>query len=97
MILIVDDDGPGIPESDRRRVLERFVRTDTARARDAGGSGLGLAIVAQIVHAHHGDIQISASPPGGTRITIRLPSDPDSPVETSPHRPPASAPPRPQI
>ena len=96
-ILIIDDDGPGIPESDRRRVLERFVRIDTARARDAGGSGLGLAIVAQIVHAHHGGIQIGASPPGGTRITIRLPSDPDSPVETGPRRPPAAAPPRSQI
>ena len=97
VLLIVDDDGPGIPESDRRRVMERFVRIDTARARDAGGSGLGLAIVAQIVHAHHGGIQIGASPPGGTRITIRLPSDPDSPVETGPHRPRAALPPRPQI
>jgi signal transduction histidine kinase len=97
VILIVDDDGPGIPEPDRQRVLERFVRIDTARARDAGGSGLGLAIVAEIVHAHRGDIQIGASPLGGTRITVRLPSDPDSPVETGPHRPRAALPPRPQI
>jgi signal transduction histidine kinase len=97
VILIVDDDGPGIPESDRQRVLERFVRIDTARARNAGGSGLGLAIVAEIVHAHRGAIQIGESPLGGTRITVRLPSDPDSPVETGPRRPRAAAPPRSQI
>ena len=70
---------------------------DTARARDACGSGLGLAIVAEIVHAHHGDIHIGASPPGGTRITVRLPSSPDSPVETGPRRPRASAPPHSRI
>ena len=97
VILIIDDDGPGIPESDRQRVLERFVRMDTARARDAGGSGLGLAIVAEVVHAHHGDIQIGESPLEGPRITVRLPSDPDSPVETGPRRPRAAAPPRSQI
>ena len=85
VILIVDDDGPGIPESDRHRVLERFVRMDTARARDAGGSGLGLAIVAEIVHAHHGDIHIGESPLGGTRITAgcRLtPTPPSKPART---------------
>jgi signal transduction histidine kinase len=97
VILIIDDDGPGIPESDRQRVLERFVRIDTARAQNAGGSGLGLAIVAEIVDAHHGDIQIGASPLGGTRIMIRLPSDPDSAVATGPRRPRASVPPRSQI
>jgi signal transduction histidine kinase len=44
--LVVEDDGAGIPEDQRRRVFERFVRLDEARARDTGGSGLGLAISA---------------------------------------------------
>jgi signal transduction histidine kinase len=72
-VLAVDDDGPGIPPADRERVLERFVRLDDARARDAGGSGLGLAIVAELVAAHGGTIAIAASPLGGARIQVSLP------------------------
>jgi signal transduction histidine kinase len=73
VVLAVDDDGPGIPERDRDRVLERFVRLDDARARDGGGSGLGLAIVAELVAAHDGTISIGDSPLGGARIEVRLP------------------------
>jgi signal transduction histidine kinase len=72
VVLTVDDDGPGIPEADRARVLERFVRLDDARARDAGGSGLGLAIVAELVGAHGGELGIAGSPLGGARVQIRL-------------------------
>jgi signal transduction histidine kinase len=72
-VLVVDDDGPGIPEGDRERVLERFVRLDDARARDAGGSGLGLAIVAELVAAHGGAVGIADSPLGGARIQVTLP------------------------
>jgi signal transduction histidine kinase len=72
VVLTVDDDGPGIPEADRARVLERFVRLDDARARDAGGSGLGLAIVAELVGAHGGKIGIAGSPLGGARVQVRL-------------------------
>ena len=72
-MLDVADDGPGIPEADRARVFERFVRLDDARARDAGGSGLGLAIVAQLVAAHSGTVQIADDGTGGTRIEVRLP------------------------
>jgi signal transduction histidine kinase len=74
VVLAVDDDGPGIPQADRERVLQRFVRLDDARARDAGGSGLGLAIVAELVAAHGGTIGIADSPFGGARLELRLPS-----------------------
>jgi signal transduction histidine kinase len=72
-VLTVDDDGQGIPAPDRRRVLERFVRLDDARARDAGGSGLGLAIVAELVAAHGGTVGVATSPLGGARIQVSLP------------------------
>jgi signal transduction histidine kinase len=70
VVLTVDDDGPGIPESERARVLQRFVRLDEARSRDDGGSGLGLSIVDEVVRAHGGTITISRSPLGGARIQV---------------------------
>jgi signal transduction histidine kinase len=75
VVLTVDDDGPGIPESERDRVLQRFVRLDEARSRDDGGSGLGLSIVDQVVVAHGGSMRITESPLGGARIEITLPAD----------------------
>ena len=73
VLLEVDDDGPGVPEVDRARVFERFVRLDDARARDDGGSGLGLAIVAELVAAHGGTVTLASSPIGGTRVEVSLP------------------------
>jgi signal transduction histidine kinase len=75
VVLTVDDDGPGIPESERERVLKRFVRLDEARSRDGGGSGLGLSIVDEVVVAHGGSITISQSPLGGARIQVTLRAD----------------------
>ena len=73
-VLAVDDDGPGIPEADRERVFERFVRLDDARARDNGGSGLGLAIVAELAGAHGGAVAVASSPLGGACIEVTLPA-----------------------
>jgi signal transduction histidine kinase len=73
VLLGVDDDGPGIPEADRERVFERFVRLDDARARDDGGSGLGLAIVAELARAHGGTVAVAPSPLGGARVQVTLP------------------------
>jgi signal transduction histidine kinase len=73
VVLVVDDDGPGIPEGDRERVLERFVRLDDGRARDEGGSGLGLAIVSELTRAHGGTVSLADSPLGGARVEVRLP------------------------
>jgi signal transduction histidine kinase len=72
-VLTIDDDGPGIPESERARVLQRFVRLDEARSRDDGGSGLGLSIVDEVVRAHGGSVSIEQSPLGGARVQITLP------------------------
>jgi len=69
----VDDDGPGVPPSDRERIFERFVRLDDARARDVGGSGLGLAIVAEVARAHGGDVRVDDGPLGGARFVVDLP------------------------
>lgn len=76
VILVVDDDGPGIPVSERERVLERFIRLDDARARDAGGSGLGLAIVAELVHAHGGEVDVEQAPDRGARLRLTFPPTP---------------------
>jgi signal transduction histidine kinase len=71
--LIVEDDGPGIPEASRQTVFERFARLDEARSRASGGSGLGLAIVAGIVSDHDGTITIDDSGLGGARIRVTVP------------------------
>jgi len=73
VVLTIDDDGPGIPATERARVLQRFVRLDEARSRDEGGSGLGLSIVDEVVRAHGGSMSIEQSPLGGARILITLP------------------------
>jgi signal transduction histidine kinase len=75
VVLVVDDDGPGIPAPDRSRIFERFVRLDDARARDDGGSGLGLAIVAELVAAHGGSVSVGASCLGGARVEVIFPVD----------------------
>jgi heavy metal sensor kinase len=68
----VADTGPGVPEQDRERVFERFVRLDPARA--AGGAGLGLAIARWVAEAHGGNVRIISTGPGGTVFAAILPS-----------------------
>ncbi|MDP9167614.1 MAG: ATP-binding protein, partial [Actinomycetota bacterium] len=72
-VLTVGDDGPGIPEPDRARVFDRFVRLDSDRARTGGGSGLGLSIVSEVVAAHGGTIALGERVGGGTVVTVHLP------------------------
>lgn len=72
-IIMVDDDGPGIPEQDRSRVFDAFVRLDESRGRKTGGHGLGLAIVAGIARAHRGEVKVESSPLGGARFLFRWP------------------------
>ncbi|HVW68388.1 MAG TPA: ATP-binding protein [Steroidobacteraceae bacterium] len=70
--LYVDDDGPGIPEAERRRVFESFVQLERGTGRKTG-FGLGLAIVKRAVEWHNGDVSISTSPLGGARFSITWP------------------------
>jgi signal transduction histidine kinase len=75
VVVEIADRGPGIPESDRARVFERFYRADPARATDGGGAGLGLSIARWIVDLHHGSIRAEARQPQGCRMVIELPGD----------------------
>ena len=75
VLLVVDDNGPGIPEEERTRVFERFVRLDESRARDdGGGAGLGLAIVRKVVESSGGTVVVGDAPGGGARMTVSLPA-----------------------
>jgi signal transduction histidine kinase len=73
----IADDGPGIPDADRERVFDRFVRLDSSRERGAastGSTGLGLAIAREIANAHHGRITVEdGGTAGGTRVRVSLP------------------------
>jgi len=71
-LLVVQDDGPGVPVEERERVFERFVRLDDSRGRGSGGTGLGLAIARELVLAHGGSVRIVDAPAGGCRVEIRL-------------------------
>jgi two-component system sensor histidine kinase RstB len=71
--LSVADNGKGIAETDRSRVMEPFVRLDPSREKGQGGYGLGLAIVQQIMLAHHGRVEIDHSPLGGACFRLCWP------------------------
>ena len=70
-LLRVADDGPGIPEDERARLLEPFAR---GRETAAQGTGLGLAIVAQQVGLHGGELRLAGSDLGGLAVEVRLPA-----------------------
>nr|BFF01103.1 ATP-binding protein [Streptoalloteichus tenebrarius] len=74
--LVVDDDGPGVPEEHRRRVFDRFYRVQDDRARESGGAGLGLALVAETVRRRGGTVSVGDSPEGGARFEVRWPASP---------------------
>jgi signal transduction histidine kinase len=73
--VIVGDDGPGIPPTERDRVFERFTRLDDARTLADGGAGLGLAIARDIAERHGGGLALHSVAPTGARFVFTLPSD----------------------
>lgn len=70
--IVVEDEGPGIPEADMARVFQPFFRIEDSRAPETGGTGLGLSIAQGIAHAHGGDIVLENRHPG-LRATLVLP------------------------
>ncbi|WP_330287718.1 sensor histidine kinase [Streptomyces sp. NBC_00576] len=72
-VVEVADDGDGVPEDDRERVFERFVRLDAARSRDDGGAGLGLAIARDVAVRHGGTLTVREATAGGALFELRLP------------------------
>jgi two-component system, OmpR family, osmolarity sensor histidine kinase EnvZ len=71
--IVIEDDGPGLPERERHKVFRPFYRLDQAR-HGGGNVGLGLTIARDAVLAHGGEIQLGQSSMGGLMVTIRLPS-----------------------
>ncbi len=69
-ILIVEDNGIGIPETELERIFDRFYRVDKARSREAGGTGLGLAIVRETVEKYNGSVNVTNRTQGGARFTV---------------------------
>lgn len=73
ILIIVDDDGPGIASDQREAVFQPFVRLDTSRNTETGGTGLGLTISQDIAQSHGGRVGLHSSPLGGLRAILSLP------------------------
>jgi len=71
--VLVDDDGPGIPEARREDVFKAFYRLETSRNLSTGGMGLGLTIARDLVRGMGGDVTLTDSPNGGLRVRLTLP------------------------
>jgi signal transduction histidine kinase len=70
-VLVVSDNGPGVPLAEREAVFRRLYRGDASRSQR--GLGLGLSLVKAIVEAHGGTVTIDDAPDGGAQFTVRLP------------------------
>lgn len=75
-VIEVEDNGPGIPDSEKTKVFDRFYRLDDSRARDTGGTGLGLAITKEAVLLHNGSVEVIDAPEGGSIFKIIVPIEP---------------------
>ncbi len=71
--VIIEDDGPGIPEEQYKNVFKPFFRLDKSRSLNQSGVGLGLAIVEDVINSHGGSIQLGKSKYNGLQIKISLP------------------------
>lgn len=73
LVFVVADSGIGIPQTELKRIFDRFHRLDSSRSRSSGGYGLGLAIAKEIVLLHDGTIEVFSQENAGTTFVVRLP------------------------
>ena len=73
LMILIDDDGPGIPKEEYEKVIKPFYRIDKSRGQNKSGVGLGLSIANDIVRSHGGNIFLEKSPLNGLRVKISLP------------------------
>lgn len=73
--IVVEDEGPGIPDAQRERVFEPFVRLEESRSAETGGTGLGLTLVKAIAQSHGGSIRLENRPERGLRAILCLPRE----------------------
>jgi signal transduction histidine kinase len=81
--IVVTDRGPGVPVSDRERVLDRFVRLEASRSEP--GSGLGLSLVAAVARLHGGSLRLEDNEPG-LRVILALPTNGETHVNGAPQQ-----------
>ncbi|MCG8434014.1 MAG: HAMP domain-containing histidine kinase, partial [Gammaproteobacteria bacterium] len=70
VFIIVDDNGPGVPEQERERIWEGFYRLPREQDTAIAGTGIGLAVVRELVQLHGGDCRVTESPEGGARFIV---------------------------
>jgi len=73
VLILIDDDGPGIPENEYQNVIKPFYRIDKSRGLNKSGVGLGLSITNDIIRSHGGSISFDKSPLNGLRVKVSLP------------------------
>jgi len=75
LCVVIEDEGPGIPEDSMEKVFTPFYRIEQSRSRTTGGMGLGMTVSRDIIRSHGGDITLHNKPEGGLRIVVTLPQD----------------------
>jgi two-component system sensor histidine kinase PhoQ len=70
LVIVIEDDGPGIPDDKIRAVLQRGVRADER----VDGQGIGLAVVREIIQVYHGRLELLHSKMGGAKVVVSLPT-----------------------
>ena len=76
VVILIEDEGPGIPRSEREKVFEPFYRIGSARDPSTGGVGLGLSVTRSIIWEHGGEINLSSRKGGGLAVRVQLPAGP---------------------
>jgi len=83
VVIVIEDEGVGMPQKDIKYIFEPFFRTDTASAQNSNGTGLGLSLVFEIIKIHKGVVRVASTEGIGTTFTIHLPLAHSSSDKTS--------------